>query len=218
MRRISYDIKKEENKTMSYENLEKKHKMSFQKTLQNYLDDYLKACNFEVVTGDFITEQFINELHETLTEGSKEFGYYSYTGWAAEASYQPSKKELKYLMDTKVERARKKKLTEKQIAYFHSLTKVCDVEQSIPEDWLIFKYELHKLIQQAIKAEPATPKQVRTLRKYWPLIFNEPLIVSENLTKYEAQQLFNKMTMHQGKLQPEDLKNQNTEDVNYSMV
>lgn len=197
---------------MSYQSLDRKSKMSFQKILQYYLEEFLESNHYEAAKVDFVTDLFIGKLRAEIIEGLDGDGLYRYTNWAM-TGYRPEKGELKTLMQQKVANARKKKLTEKQITYFHSLTKVCNVDQPLPDDALIFSYEINRLKHEASKVEPATEKQKKALRKLWSTVVDEIVEIKDDLTKHEAHELFEKFNKQNWALLEQKVEIRKTADI-----
>lgn len=175
---------------MNYEGLSKAGKMSFQKTLENYLHDLFLKTQYEIARTEFLDEAFLWNLMNHLF--NVRMSNDSFQKWAEEG-LKLEENELKTLVFEKVQKMRKKKPTEKQISYYKNLASSMGSEPTIPEDYLLFQANLLLFKEQSKEIRPATEKQIHAIKKLWVNTFGEFLVVDHELTHNEVQMLFEKV-------------------------
>ena len=168
---------------MNYADLGKSEKLSFQKTVANFLDEHISDLTEQELQLPIVTDQLVVEMVDYFKEIA------GFQKWA-QAKLEVTFELVKEIAVKKEVSMRKKKPSEKQVDYFQSLVKNMNENIDIPSDYLLFQYRLDELSKKYQELGPATEKQIVAVQKAWKNTFGVDLQLKENVTRGEITDYF----------------------------
>ena len=144
---------------MEYSELTRRGKSSFQATLGDVWFRFIDQVGLEDLEGVLITDNAVNYFLDEIKKEKAE-----YRTWYIESFY-PDFEAMQELLLEKEKRMRKRKPTEKQIAFFREFSIQLGLDTKAPGDFLLFERELKMMQLDIKKVKIPTEKQVLFFRE-----------------------------------------------------
>ncbi len=169
---------------MKYEQLESNVKKSFMTSVRKSVEDLIRETEYEGVEQSVTDEKFVRKVVDDLMakRGFQKWG---------KIEFEIDDEDMKVMIEGIEMKMRKKKKSEKQLKYYNDMLDCLEIEEEIPNDYLLFQKRMIELKEMCKDLEPVSEAQLKEIKKLWEKFFGEELKTGESVSKGEFAHYFN---------------------------
>ncbi|MCU4954497.1 hypothetical protein OCD81_27870 [Bacillus paranthracis] len=169
---------------MKYEQLESNVKKSFVTSVRNSVEELIEENDYVGVEQTITDDSFVRKVVDDLMAKR------SFQKWG-KIEFEIDDEDMKIMIEGIERKIRKKKKSEKQIKYYNDMLGCLEIEEEIPNDYLLFQKRMVELKEMCKDREPVSEEQLKEIKKLWKKFFGEELKTGESVSKGEFAHYFN---------------------------